>query len=165
VACWFQIKKDLGVPRQRGNPDSRALEPAWCRGCLKAWVVSKTTESIRVMLRRRTLSMLIILSLLVGMLPVVVSLAADASCSEVAMDVGGISAHGCCAERSGHGQQPFCGDSPCPAGHCSLLSFLPSPDIFAHSLRSSADHAFSSGAYASHLSTPAIPPPIIGGLC
>ena len=117
---------------------------------------------MRVTSLQRTASILIIFLVLVGMLPVFGALGAGEGCGRVAPGDGARSVHGCCGEHVGHGLHDFCGDFFCPAGHCPAPSVLPSPDMMAHTTRPWRDYALPNDAYASHLSTPLIPPPIVG---
>jgi len=107
------------------------------------------------------LSLLLILLIAVNPLLVAAGHAGGDGCCEAAMAHSGVTTYGCCDDHPDQGQQPSCADSFCPAGHCSPLSFMPSPDLPAQSSLPPEHGAIERRGYVSHLSTPSIPPPIV----
>jgi hypothetical protein len=110
------------------------------------------------------LSLLLILLIAVRPWPVAAGHASGNGCREAAVERSAVTAHGCCDGHPEHSQHPSCGDSYCPAGHCSALSFLPATAIYVSSSVPPANEALAVNGYASHLSPPSIPPPIVRSL-
>jgi len=107
------------------------------------------------------LLILLILLIALGPWPVVAGQeTGDSSCAAASED-SSITANGCCDEQPDHNRQLPCGHSHCPASPCSPLSFVPMSNNPVHFLQTLENETFFIGGYASHLSTPSTPPPIV----
>lgn len=106
------------------------------------------------------LNLLLILLIAVGPWMVVAS-QASGGCHVAATYGSRTAVQDCCDAYPEISSQQSCGDSYCSAGHCSPMSFVPSPDIPVHPSQPSADDSFLRRGFASHLSAPSTPPPIV----